>query len=190
MNHINFSNHFLIAMPGCADSVFHGAVVYICEHNRYGALGVTINKASNMTVNELLDKVDISVDKTLAHTRIVQQSVLSGGPVQDDRGVVLHASSLCFSSTLKVTDQVAYTTSRDVLESIASGEGPHQFLVSLGYAGWEKGQLEHEIAHNEWLIVEASPEILFKLPVAERYAGALKLLGVDTTCLCCQVGHA
>ena len=190
MSNVNFSNHFLIAMPSRDDSVFTGTVVYVCEHNERGALGVVINKVTNMMMDDFFGRVEIKLDTPALALSFSHQAVMFGGPVQGDRGFVLHVPGGDFSSTLKVTDDVSYTTSKDVLQSIASGLGPEKFLVSVGYVGWEKNQLETEIAENRWLVVEATPMVLFELPVEQRYSAAIKLLGIDPMMLSYDIGHA
>lgn len=190
LNELNLANHFLIAMPSMSDPVFSGTVVYLCEHNSQGALGMVINKATDMCIDDLLDRVELQGEKTPEFLALADQPVMFGGQVQEDRGFVLHTPGDAYSSTLKVTDQIAFTTSRDILEAIASGRGPNRFLISVGYSGWGAGQLEGEIAGNAWLTVEADPAILFDLPLEQRYTAAIKLLGIDPLMLAAEAGHA
>ncbi|GGC08437.1 UPF0301 protein [Oxalicibacterium flavum] len=186
---LHLADHFLIAMPSMLDPVFGGSVVYLCEHNASGALGVIINKPTDMTVENLLARIDLKLE--IAPGIPAQQAtVLYGGPVQDDRGFVLHAPAGDFSSTMPVTSEVALTTSRDILEAVARGDGPQRLLVSLGCSGWGAGQLEDEISRNGWLTVRADPGILFDLPLEQRFSAALRLLGIDMTMLSGEVGHA
>jgi putative transcriptional regulator len=186
---LNLANHFLIAMPAMADPNFGGTVVYICEHGAHGALGVVINKATDMTMALLFERIDLKLEINLS-ALVATKPIMFGGPVQEDRGFVLHTPGAQFSSSLKVTPEVAFTTSMDVLEAVAAGKGPEQILVSIGYAGWGAGQLEAEIARNGWLTVSADPHIIFELPVEKRYAAALKLLGIDPWMLASEAGHA
>ncbi|MBA5607657.1 YqgE/AlgH family protein [Duganella sp. FT3S] len=185
---LNLANHFLIAMPAMEDPIFGGTVVYVCEHNENGVLGVVINKPTDMTMQVLFERIDLKLeDSPGAH---VDEPIMFGGPVQDDRGFVLHTPGARYSSSLTVTDEVAFTTSIDVLEAVAAGTGPQRMLVSIGYAGWSPGQLEEEISRNGWLTVGADAHILFDLPIEERYTAAMKLLGIDPLMLTSEAGHA
>ena len=185
---LNLANHFLIAMPSMQDPVFGGTVVYVCEHNENGVLGVVINKPTDMTMQVLFERIDLKIDDRLdGH---VDQPIMFGGPVQDDRGFVLHTPGQRYSSSLTVTEDVAFTTSIDVLEAVAAGDGPPRMLVSIGYSGWSPGQLEDEIGRNGWLTVGADPDILFNLPIGERYTAAIRLLGIDPLMLTSEAGHA
>jgi len=191
---LNLADHFLIAMPSMHDPVFGGTVVYLCEHNANGALGVIINRATDMTVHGLLDRVDLSLEIVPNSERtdpgLDQAPVIYGGPVQSDRGFVLHTPQGDFSSTLPVTDEIAFTTSKDVLEALAVGRGPERLLISLGCSGWGAGQLEDEITRNGWLTVRANSSILFDLPLEQRFSAALRLLGIDPLMLSGEAGHA
>ena len=186
---LNLANHFLIAMPSIQDPIFGGTVVYVCEHNEKGVLGVVINKPTDMTMEVLFDRVDLKLGEGL-RSSVVDEPIMFGGPVQDDRGFVLHTPSGRYSSSLAVTDDVAFTTSIDVLEAVASGNGPARMLVSIGYAGWSPGQLEEELSRNGWLTVAADARVLFDLPIEERYTAAIKLLGIDPAMLAMEAGHA
>jgi len=183
---LNLANHFLIAMPSMQDPVFGGTVVYVCEHNENGVLGVVINKPTDMTMEVLFERIDLKLESNVD----VDAPIMFGGPVQDDRGFVLHTPGTRYSSSLTVTEDVAFTTSIDVLEAVAAGEGPPRMLVSIGYSGWSPGQLEDEISRNGWLTVGADPDILFKLPIEERYTAAMRLLGIDPLMLTSEAGHA
>jgi putative transcriptional regulator len=187
---INLTHQFLIAMPGMLDGHFAGSVVYLCEHNAQGAMGLVINKPTDITLGSLFEKVDLS----LADEALAAQPVYFGGPVQTERGFVLHepqaADAVAFASTLSVPDGLAMTTSKDVLESIAAGHGPQRLLVTLGYSGWGAGQLEDEIGRNGWLTVPAEASLVFDTPVEQRYARAMQLLGVDPRMLSQEAGHA
>jgi putative transcriptional regulator len=186
---LNLANHFLIAMPSMQDPVFGGTVVYVCEHNDKGVLGVVINKPTDMTMDVLFERIDLKLSEGL-RSSVSSAPIMFGGPVQDDRGFVLHTPSGRYSSSLTVTDEVAFTTSIDVLEAVANGGGPQRMLVSIGYAGWSPGQLEEEISRNGWLTVGADAHVLFDLPVEERYNAAIKLLGIDPLMLAPEAGHA
>ncbi|MDB5796709.1 MAG: YqgE/AlgH family protein [Paucimonas sp.] len=188
---LQLTDHFLIAMPSMLDPVFGGAVVYMCEHNENGALGVIINKPTDMTMNVLFERLELSLE-IQAHPSgdPTQQPVLFGGPVQVERGFVLHAPGGNWSSTMPVTDRVVLTTSKDVLEAVAAGAGPSRLAVTLGCAGWSAGQLEEEISRNGWLTVRADPAIIFDVPVQDRFVAAMRLLGIDPSMLSGQAGHA
>ena len=185
---LNLANHFLIAMPSMQDPVFGGTVVYVCEHNENGVLGVVINKPTDMTMQVLFERIDLKLEGD--QDSAVDQPVMFGGPVQDDRGFVLHTPGQRYSSSLTVTSEVAFTKSIDVLEAVASGDGPPRMLVSIGYSGWSPGQLEDEIGRNGWLTVGADPEILFGVPIEQRYTAAIRLLGIDPLMLASEAGHA
>lgn len=187
---IFLTNQFLIAMPGMADDAFAGTVVYLCEHNDNGALGLVVNKATTLTLGTLFEKVELSApDGELA-----ERPVYYGGPVQTDRGFVLHepldAQGGHYNATLAVPGGLEMTTSRDVLEALSHGAGPRKLLVTLGYSGWAAGQLEEEIGRNGWLTVDASPAVIFDTPVEQRYERALGLLGIDPRMLSADAGHA
>ncbi|OWW22795.1 YqgE/AlgH family protein [Noviherbaspirillum denitrificans] len=187
---LNLVDHFLIAMPSMLDPVFGGTVVYMCEHNDEGALGVIINKATDMTMDVLFERIDLELEIDAGSVPADKKPVMFGGPVQVERGFVLHAPHGAYTSMMKVTDQIALTTSKDVLEAVAVGSGPQRLLVSLGCAGWSAGQLEEEIGRNGWLTVRADPAIIFELPVEARFAAAMKLLGIDPMMLAGEAGHA
>ncbi|MFC7299151.1 YqgE/AlgH family protein [Herminiimonas aquatilis] len=189
-NELNLADHFLIAMPAMMDPIFGGTVVYLCEHNANGALGVIINKATDMTVDVLLNRIDMKLEIAPDLTAVENTPVMYGGPVQADRGFVLHAPRGEFSSTLPVTADIALTTSKDILEAVALGTGPQKMLVSLGCSGWGAGQLEDEIVRNGWLTVRADPNIMFDLPLEQRFFAAIKLLGIDPMMLSGEAGHA
>lgn len=186
----SLANHFLIAMPSMLDPIFGGTVVYVCEHNADGALGIIINKPTDMNMGMLFERIALSLEITPTRPRLADSPVMFGGPVQVERGFVLHAPLGRFSSMMKVSEDVALTTSKDVLEAVAVGNGPGRLLVTLGCAGWSSGQLEEEIVKNGWLTVAADPSIIFDLPAEERFAAAVKLLGFDPAMLSGQAGHA
>lgn len=169
-----------------ADPNFSRTLTYICEHSDRGALGVVINRPTDMTLATLFERVNVP----LAVRRLEDFPVFYGGPVQQDRGFVLHVPKGGWKSTLAVRDRLGLTTSRDILEALGSGTGPEKVLVTLGYAGWAAGQLEHEIKQNAWLTVAARDEIIFELPPEARLEAALSSLGVDFTRLQDVAGHA
>jgi len=187
---LNLANHFLIAMPSMLDPIFGGAVVYLCEHNASGALGVIINKPTDMTIDVLLDRIDLQLGIQINQDANANKPVMFGGPVQVERGFVLHAPPGAFSSMMQVSEDVALTTSKEVLEAVAAGNGPRQILVALGCAGWGAGQLEQEIVRNGWLTVKADPAVIFDTPIETRFAAAIKLLGIDPMMLAGDAGHA
>jgi putative transcriptional regulator len=182
---IDLSNQFLMAMPGMVDGEFAGTVIYLCEHSPKGALGLVINRPTDLSVAGLLEKIDLTLEIALPQNA----AVYFGGPVHTDRGFVLHSPAGSFSSSIQL-GQLALTTSRDVLQAVAQGNGPDRMLVTLGYSGWGAGQLESEIAQNAWLTVPASAEVIFATPPEDRYAAALKLLGIDPAMLSGVAGHA
>lgn len=186
MDAANLTHHFLIAMPAMADSNFAGTLTLIAEHNANGALGVIVNRPTEMTVGELFEKVQIS----LSSENLARQPIYFGGPVQTDRGFVLHRPLGKWHSSLKVSSEIALTSSKDVLESLGAGGEPKDVLITLGYAGWSAGQLEEELAQNAWLNLEADPRILFDLPPEARLDAALGLLGINFTNLSSVAGHA
>lgn len=185
---INLANQFLIAMPSMLDSTFAGTVIYLCEHNDKGALGLVINRPTDLDLATLFEKIDLKLEIQ----PLSAQPVYYGGPVQTERGFVLHPPmpEAEYSSSLQVPGGLEMTTSKDVLEAVAAGEGPSQFFMTLGYAGWSAGQLEDEIAQNGWLNVAADPKIIFDTPVEDRFNAALALLGIDLTMLSGEAGHA
>jgi putative transcriptional regulator len=183
---MDLKHQFLIAMPAMVDPNFAGSVVYICDHSERGALGLVINRPTELTLETLFDRIDLKLE--IAPWK--GSPVYFGGPVQTERGFVLHRPPKAYSSTLPITSDVALTTSKDVLEAVAEGSGPEQMLVTLGYSGWGAGQLESEIAQNAWLTVKAQPDIIFDMPADEKYNAALRLLGIDTSQLTGQAGHA
>ena len=192
---MNLTHHFLIAMPGLEDETFSRSVVYLCEHSARGALGLVINKPSDINLKKLFDKVDLP----LRRTDLSDSLVLQGGPVQTERGFVLHEALMAeppdegesiYASTMTIPGGLEMTTSKDVLEALSTGAGPRKVLVSLGYAAWAEGQLESELAENSWLTVEADTAVIFDTPIAERYDRALLLLGLQSWMLSPEAGHA
>jgi putative transcriptional regulator len=186
MERMNLTDHFLIAMPAMDDPYFSKTLIYIAEHNEQGALGIIINRPLDMSLATLLEKIEVPSEAN----DLVNLPVYFGGPVQTDRGFVLHRPVGAWQSTLTVNSDIGLTTSRDVLQSVARDGLPREIMVSLGYSGWGAGQLEHELAQNAWLTVPASPRILFDLPYEERLPSAMELLGIDFTHLAETAGHA
>jgi putative transcriptional regulator len=187
---LDLSDHFLIAMPSMSDPVFGGTVVYVCEHHIGGALGVIINKPTEMTMDVLFSRLDLKLEINLNDEILPDAPVMFGGPVQLERGFVLHAPQTTYSSSLKISEELALTTSRDVLDAVANGRGPSRYMVTLGCAGWSAGQLEAEIVNNGWLTVRADPAILFNTPVEQRFTAAMRLLGISPGMLSGEAGHA
>ncbi len=193
---IDLKHHFLIAMPGLEDETFARSVIYMCEHSPRGAMGLIINKPAEISMRHLFDKVDLP----LRREDLMQNPVGHGGPVQTERGFVLHDplrmekpqedGGSIYASTLAVPGGLEMTTSRDVLEALSSGAGPRRVLVTLGYAAWGEGQLESELSENTWLTVPASADVVFEVPMAERYDRALDLLGLKSWMLSPDAGHA
>lgn len=188
---INLTHHFLIAMPGLEDAAFAKSVVYMCEHSERGALGLVINKPSDINLKNLFDKVELPLHRE----DLIEALVYQGGPVQTERGFVLHESMMpgsesVYASTMTIPGGLEMTTSKDVLEALSTGAGPRRIFVSLGYSSWGEGQLESEISDNSWLTVAADPAVIFDTPVEERYAKALMLLGLESWRLSPDAGHA
>ncbi|WP_198969168.1 YqgE/AlgH family protein [Xylophilus sp. ASV27] len=192
---INLTHHFLIAMPGMEDESFSRSVIYLCEHSARGALGLMINKPSDINLRRLFDKVDLS----LRREDLSDAPVFQGGPVQTERGFVLHepmfpgseaSDASAYASTMAIPGGLEMTTSKDVLEALATGAGPRRVLVTLGYSSWGEGQLESEIAENSWLTVGADLGVIFDAPVQERYDRALALLGLQSWMISPSAGRA
>ena len=190
---VNFTNQFLIAMPSAREGAFAGTVIYMCEHTDEGALGLVINKPIDIKLKNLFEKVELSLDRE----DLADVPVYFGGPVQTERGFVLHerlggseGEGGHYNSSLQIPGGLEMTTSRDVLEALSSGAGPKKILVTLGYSGWGAGQLEDEMSRNGWINVGAEPGIIFDTPVEQRYDKALSLLGIDVNMLSGEAGHA
>jgi len=186
MTSMQLTNQYLIAMPQMEDPNFHHTTTYICEHNNEGAMGLIINRPLELNLSEILEQIDIKVSEPL----LSEMPVYYGGPVQEERGFVLHPPEGQWESTVTITEQLAITTSKDILINIAEGQGPKQFIVTLGYAGWGAGQLEQELAANAWLNGPADTSIIFDTPVDERWSAAAKTMGIDLSLLSGESGHA
>ena len=204
-NPINFTDTFLIAMPGLEDDLFASSIVYLCEHNPQGAMGIVINKPSDLSFHQLFEKVDLP----LGRHDLSEEIVMLGGPIHTDRGFVLHEAlsmtpvvsaqmqlepkkdwDASYSSSIKIGHDMEMTSSKDVLEALSEGKGPNRVLISLGYATWAAGQLETEIASNQWLTIAANKTVIFETPINKRYHKALSLLGISTASLSPTAGRA
>lgn len=179
-------DHFLLAMPSLSEGIFSHSITYICEHGENGAMGIVINQPLDLTVREIFEHLQINPVSEFADT-----PVLAGGPVQMDHGFVLHRNNTAkWEASLKVTQEITLTTSRDVLRSIAKGTGPDEHLIALGYAGWAAGQLEQELADNSWLTLPGNSDIIFSTSTDQRLGAAAALLGIDMNLISGQAGHA
>ena len=182
----SLQHHFLIAMPALKDSFFYHSVVYLCEHNEDGAMGLIINRPTQVMVSELL--AHLKIDNPAEQNKTTP--VLFGGPVEKGQGMVIHNSHADWKTSIQLADNIFLTTSTDILENIGTDAGPEHMLVTLGYAGWGAGQLEQELAENSWLTVPANDELLFETPADQRWEQAAKLLGVDIHLISDSMGHA
>lgn len=212
----SLQNRFLIAMPNQNESYFDHSVTYICEHNEYGALGIVINRPMQATLADMFEQLEtddgseVAIDTAITEL-IKLQPLLTGGPVQPERGFVLHGKrqdlpqptpglipnddelpkqSAFWDASMPVTEDIALTGSTDVLKAIAAGNGPAEYLVAMGYAGWSAGQLEQELIDNAWLVTRGDSDILFRLPYEQRWTAAAKSLGIDPSMLSADIGHA
>ena len=179
-------NHFLLAMPGLTDAMFSHSITYICEHNEQGAMGLVINHPLDLSVGDVLKHLELD-----AYGQWSDVPVLAGGPVKTDRGFVLHQpTERKWDSSVAVTDQIHLTTSRDILAALAADESLGKAVITLGYAGWSAGQLEHEILENSWLTLPADSAIIFETPYQNRATAAAAGLGIDLNLLSGEAGHA
>jgi putative transcriptional regulator len=186
MSELNLSHHFLIAMPAMTDPYFARSLTYVCEHSAQGAMGIVVNRPISLTLSELFAQINME----LKPAELEDMLVHFGGPVQTDRGFVLHEPNGEWQSTLHINNKVELTTSKDILQAIGEGHGPRNLLMTLGYAGWAQGQLEQELSQNAWLSVPADERIMFDLPAEERLPAAMALLGIDFASLSEEAGHA
>ena len=214
----SLENQFLIAMPALADDYFNKTVTYICEHNDEGAMGLIINMPVNITLHDLLKQIEendleeneksatsqtsdeeninqpeqgsVSVIDKIPLDNSLEQLVLSGGPISQNRGFVLHRTQPGWKSSLALSKDIMITTSKDILMSLGTEEAPDQFMVTLGYAGWAPGQLEAELQTNSWLTIDADSDILFNTPIEQRWQKAAEKLGIDIAHLSSDIGHA
>jgi len=182
----NLTGHFLIAMPSLNDGFFNHAVTYICEHDETGSFGIIINQETGITIKQIAKEMKIKTDDNYNK----DQSVFIGGPVDQGRGFILHRPTGHWQSSLKVKNNVALTTSKDILQAIVNNKGPDDCIVALGYAGWAAGQLDSEMAANTWLSCPADEQIIFNTPTEERWKAAANLIGVDLSLLSSDTGHA
>lgn len=187
----SLNNHFLIAMPSLNDPNFHQSVSYICEHNEEGAMGVVINRLTELTFADLCDQLEIEI----TDNDVAEYPIYHGGPVENERGFILHTPVGDWESTLAVTKDIGLTMSQDIIQAIAEGYDsdnapPEHFIITLGYAGWSEDQLEDEIAENVWLNVPATKDILFKTPVEQRWNAAAASLGINLQQLSTDIGHS
>lgn len=186
MDGTNLTSHFLIAMPTLADPNFQHTVTFICAHNEDGAMGIVINRQLDFILGDVLSQMDLHpVDD-----HINQMTVYHGGPVQTDRGFILHTPDKQWDSSIQISEDISVTTSRDILEAIANNQGPKTSLIALGYAGWAAGQLEKEIADNAWLSGPAESDVIFRTSCDQRWTAAARMLGVDMQMLSSDIGHA
>ncbi len=180
------TNQLLIAMPALRDPNFARGVAFLCQHGEDGAMGLMINRLSEYRLGDVLAQMSMHSDIP----EVIDAPVLIGGPVQPERGFVLHSPGGDWESSFRISDHVSVTTSRDILVAIAAGNGPRQAVVALGYSGWSPGQLEHELYDNHWLTAPASERVLFETPLEERWEAAAGLLGVNLFQLASYAGHA
>lgn len=179
------NNQFIIAMPALTDPIFFHTVTYMCQHNEEGALGIVINRSANMKLGDIFKQMNITpVSEIVANV-----PVFTGGPVQQQRGFVLHTNNGSWDMTMEVSDSISLTTSRDVIEAIAAGEGPEQYLVALGYAGWSEGQLEKEMLDNTWLNTPFGKQVLFDTSINMRWSAAAEQIGININQLTAPAGH-
>ncbi|AEF56094.1 YqgE/AlgH family protein [Marinomonas posidonica] len=181
----SFKNHFLISMPHLNDPHFEHTVIYLCEHTPAGAMGIIINRPSNIDFSELADHLSMPIE----HPDLLTETIYTGGPVEAERGFILHTADKRWNNTLPVTSDVSLSASLKALEDIAQGQGPNAFRITLGCAGWEDGQLETEIANNDWLVCEADLDVLFNTPSELQFTAATQVLGIDMTRLSPDIGH-
>ncbi|MCL1078302.1 YqgE/AlgH family protein [Parashewanella spongiae] len=185
----SLQNHFLVAMPSMDGTFFERSVIYLCEHDDKGAMGIVINRPIGIEVSELLEQMDLAT-QTILHSSVNNSPVLVGGPVSPDRGFVLHSTQPGWTNSLAITPDIMITTSRDVLTAMGKQKGPDNFIVALGYAGWGKDQLEEEVAANSWLTIPATSKVLFDVEPAQRWQEASKILGFESWQVSSQVGHS
>ncbi|MDQ7074437.1 MAG: YqgE/AlgH family protein [Gammaproteobacteria bacterium] len=183
---MNLTHHFLLAMPNMQDPRFQQSLTYICEHNKNGAMGLIINQPLDVDIQELFAHMQIQQAKEVE----VEHAVYYGGPVESERGFVLHQPTGAWGASIQIQDEICVTTSRDILKAIAAGKGPEKTLTALGYAGWGGSQLETEIGQNSWLSCPATSQILFDTPAEQRLQAAAQLIGIDLSLISSQTGRA
>ncbi len=187
---MNLTNHFLVAMPGMKDPYFKNSVIYLCEHNSDGAMGLMINAPIDVTIEKMLAQVDVQPVHPQLCKESLTEPVYNGGPVSEDRGFILHKPKDHYESSVRMTDDISVTTSKDILTVLGTEAEPSNYLVALGYSGWEAGQLESELAENSWLTIEANPDIIFETPIQDRWKKAVEMLGIQPEHLSALSGHA
>ncbi|MEP7097717.1 MAG: YqgE/AlgH family protein [Dokdonella sp.] len=180
------TNQFLIAMPALLDPNFARGVAFLCQHGEDGAMGLMINRLSEYCLGDVLAQMNMRSDLA----EVIEAPVLIGGPVQPERGFVLHAPNGSWESSYRISEQISVTTSRDILAAIAVGDGPRHAIVALGYSGWSPGQLEQELCENHWLTGPASEQVLFETPLEDRWEAAAGLVGINMSQLASYAGHA
>lgn len=181
----NLRNHFLVAMPGLSDPLFANSITYICDHSPEGAMGLVVNRAMELHLSDVFEQMSLEYKEE--HGR---GPILAGGPVNTQRGFILHPAGTTWQSTIQITPEISLTASRDIIAAIAGGQGPENALFILGYSGWSAGQLEREIKENSWLTVPADTGILFRTPLEQRWHAAAMRLGIDMNLMPTQAGHA
>ena len=179
-------NHFLLAMPSLSDPYFERSLVYLCEHNEEGAMGLVVNIPVDMSLDAMLTQLKLAPPPSPE----LKQPVLQGGPVHADRGFVLHSFRPGFNSTLQGGDELMVTTSKDILETLGTEQAPDHWLVALGYAGWSAGQLEQELVDGAWLVIPPNPDLVFKTPIHQRWQQAAASIGVNPIHLSSDIGHS
>lgn len=182
---VSLKNQFLIAMPSLEDSLFTHSVTFICDHNEHGAMGVIINHPLSVTLGDVFDQLEIPTSPFVRDT-----PVLAGGPVNAQQGLVLHRDQGSWESTMRITSEICLTASKDIVEAMATDQGPKSAQLALGYAGWNSGQLEEELAQNCWLTMPADTGIIFDTPTEQRWHAAANQLGIDINLISSSVGHA
>jgi putative transcriptional regulator len=187
---VDLKNHFLVAMPSMKDPFFHRSVIYICEHDSEGTMGLRINETVPISLEGMLDQIKLENASPIIFPQTLTQPVLNGGPVSDDRGFVLHSVKDRYTSSIRVTSELSVTTSKDILATLGTESQPRKYLVALGYSGWDAGQLEQELSENSWLVLEADPSIIFDTPIPDRWRRAIEILGISPANLSSEVGHA
>lgn len=187
---MNLTNQFLIAMPGMPDPYFANSVIYLCEHNDEGAMGLMINAPIDITVQGMLKQINIDPLYPAADIKSLDRPVFNGGPIAEDRGFILHRPHDHYESTITMTPDIAVTTSKDILMVLGTSAEPKDYLVALGYSGWGAGQLENELTQNSWLTIESDPDIIFNTPVQERWNKAIEKLGITPEQLTSISGHS
>ncbi|MFC3024957.1 YqgE/AlgH family protein [Vibrio zhugei] len=187
---MNLSNHFLVAMPNMQDPNFQNSVIYLCEHNEEGAMGLIINTPIDVTVEGMLKQVDVEPAYPQSQPASLAKPVINGGPIAEDRGFFLHRPGDHYTSSVTMSSDIAITTSKDILSVLGTSAEPEDYLVALGYSSWSAGQLEAELAENAWLTIEADADLIFNTPLSEKWHKAIATLGISPAHLSGDSGHA